>query len=241
MRGCCTRDYERLFGARAAARDARRYRKHGLQGSARALVDLAGDVEGASVLEVGGGVGAIELELLAGGAATQPTSSSPVDTRRPPPSSRRVRCDGARRAPRGGLRRRRSGDRSARHRRHASGRLLLSGGRGTRGAAAKHAGRRLLLTYPRNTGSSRRRPGVNRSSVVALDPPGLCASGRTHRRDGGGAGLGLEARKRHGLLWESARFRAVRPGPAEANETAGLTSPGEKLTGRAEAATGGDA
>jgi 2-polyprenyl-3-methyl-5-hydroxy-6-metoxy-1,4-benzoquinol methylase len=68
--GCCaSRDYERLFGRRTAAHDARRYRKRGLAGSARELVALAGDVRDASVLEVGGGVGSIELELLAAGAA----------------------------------------------------------------------------------------------------------------------------------------------------------------------------
>jgi 2-polyprenyl-3-methyl-5-hydroxy-6-metoxy-1,4-benzoquinol methylase len=68
--GCCaSRDYEKLFGKRTAAHDARRYRKRGLTGSARELVALAGDVREASVLEVGGGVGSIELELLAAGAA----------------------------------------------------------------------------------------------------------------------------------------------------------------------------
>jgi magnesium-protoporphyrin O-methyltransferase len=67
--GCCAaKDYERLFGNRQAARDARRYRKRGLTGTARELVGLAGDVRGASVLEVGGGIGSIELELLAAGA-----------------------------------------------------------------------------------------------------------------------------------------------------------------------------
>jgi magnesium-protoporphyrin O-methyltransferase len=67
--GCCaSRDYEKLFGKRAAARDARRYRKRGLNGTARELVALAGDVHGATVLEVGGGIGSIELELLAAGA-----------------------------------------------------------------------------------------------------------------------------------------------------------------------------
>lgn len=69
MTGCCARDYEKLFGGKAAERDARRFRKHGVRGSARALVELAGDVRRASVLEIGGGVGGIELALLAAGAA----------------------------------------------------------------------------------------------------------------------------------------------------------------------------
>ena len=69
MSDCCRPDgYNRLFSARQARRDARRYRKRGLGGTSRQLVALAGNVSGESVLEVGGGVGAIELELLAAGA-----------------------------------------------------------------------------------------------------------------------------------------------------------------------------
>jgi len=69
MAGCCKSGaYTRMFGARQARRDARRYRSRGLSGTARDLVQLAGDVSGASILEVGGGIGAIELELLAAGA-----------------------------------------------------------------------------------------------------------------------------------------------------------------------------
>jgi len=69
MGGCCDpTDYRRLFSRKYASRDAHRYRRRGLSGTARALVDLAGDVRGLTVLDVGGGIGAIELELLAGGA-----------------------------------------------------------------------------------------------------------------------------------------------------------------------------
>jgi 2-polyprenyl-3-methyl-5-hydroxy-6-metoxy-1,4-benzoquinol methylase len=69
MAGCCNPiDYRRLFSRKYASRDARRYRERGLGATSRALVDLAGDVEGATVLDVGGGIGAIELELLAAGA-----------------------------------------------------------------------------------------------------------------------------------------------------------------------------
>jgi len=67
--GCCAHDYEKLFGGKAAERDARRFRSHGVRGSARTLAELAGNVDGASVLEVGGGIGAIELALLESGAA----------------------------------------------------------------------------------------------------------------------------------------------------------------------------
>jgi magnesium-protoporphyrin O-methyltransferase len=68
--GCCARGYERFFGARAARRDAKRYRRRGLDGTAQRLVDEldARGVEGAAVLEPGGGVGAIDLELLKRGA-----------------------------------------------------------------------------------------------------------------------------------------------------------------------------
>jgi len=68
---CCARSYERFFGERTARRDARRYRRKGLDPTAQRLVDevAARGVTGASVLEVGGGVGAIELELLKRGAA----------------------------------------------------------------------------------------------------------------------------------------------------------------------------
>ena len=66
MAGCCNPiDYRRLFSRKYASRDSRRYRRRGLGATSRALVELAGAVEGATVLDVGGGIGAIELELLA--------------------------------------------------------------------------------------------------------------------------------------------------------------------------------
>jgi magnesium-protoporphyrin O-methyltransferase len=66
MSACCASGYERFFGPRLARRDARRYRKRGLDDTAQRLVDelASRGVGGASALEVGGGVGAIELELL---------------------------------------------------------------------------------------------------------------------------------------------------------------------------------
>jgi magnesium-protoporphyrin O-methyltransferase len=67
--GCCTQsETRRFFNRRVAAKDARRYRARGISGTARTLTELAGDVHGASVLDVGGGIGAIELELLQAGA-----------------------------------------------------------------------------------------------------------------------------------------------------------------------------
>jgi magnesium-protoporphyrin O-methyltransferase len=67
--GCCNpTDYRRLFSRKYARRDARRFRQHGLRGTSRDLVELAGNVRGATVLDIGGGIGGIELELLAAGA-----------------------------------------------------------------------------------------------------------------------------------------------------------------------------
>jgi 2-polyprenyl-3-methyl-5-hydroxy-6-metoxy-1,4-benzoquinol methylase len=67
---CVPRGYETMFGERSARRDAKRYRRKGLDDTAERMVKfLRGrGLEGMSVLEIGGGVGAIEVELLKGGA-----------------------------------------------------------------------------------------------------------------------------------------------------------------------------
>jgi 2-polyprenyl-3-methyl-5-hydroxy-6-metoxy-1,4-benzoquinol methylase len=69
---CCgPGDYERFFNKRFARRVARKYRKRGLDKTARKMADFLRErgIEGASVLEIGGGVGEIEIELLKAGAA----------------------------------------------------------------------------------------------------------------------------------------------------------------------------
>jgi magnesium-protoporphyrin O-methyltransferase len=69
---CCPpKGYSWLFGAKAARRDAKRYRKDGLDDTGRLMVDflVARNVEDGSVLEIGGGVGALQVELLRAGAA----------------------------------------------------------------------------------------------------------------------------------------------------------------------------
>ena len=69
--GCCPPSrYRRVFGKRQARRDARSYRRKGLDETAQQLLDSLAErgVEDATVLEVGGGVGAIEIELLKAGA-----------------------------------------------------------------------------------------------------------------------------------------------------------------------------
>jgi magnesium-protoporphyrin O-methyltransferase len=71
MTGCCTKaGYDRLFDERQARRDARRYRRKGLDPAAQWIADVARaqGIGGAVVLEPGGGVGAIEIELLKSGA-----------------------------------------------------------------------------------------------------------------------------------------------------------------------------
>jgi 2-polyprenyl-3-methyl-5-hydroxy-6-metoxy-1,4-benzoquinol methylase len=70
---CCSppRGYTKLFSKRAARRDAKRYRRSGLDETAEEMISfLRGrGIEGASVLEIGGGIGALQLELLRAGAA----------------------------------------------------------------------------------------------------------------------------------------------------------------------------
>lgn len=70
MSGCCARGCEEFFTERTARRDARRYRRRGLDATAQRMIDfLKGrGLQGRDVLEVGGGVGAIQLELLKAGA-----------------------------------------------------------------------------------------------------------------------------------------------------------------------------
>jgi magnesium-protoporphyrin O-methyltransferase len=70
---CCSlpRGYDKLFGEKAARRDLKRYRKRGLDGTGERVVAFLRDrgVEGLTILEIGGGVGALETELLKAGAS----------------------------------------------------------------------------------------------------------------------------------------------------------------------------
>jgi magnesium-protoporphyrin O-methyltransferase len=67
---CCKpTEYRRFFNRKFARRDLDRYRRRGLVPTERDLVTLCGNVEGATILEVGGGIGALQLELLDAGAA----------------------------------------------------------------------------------------------------------------------------------------------------------------------------
>ena len=68
---CCPGDYDRFFGKRFARRLAKKYRKRGLDKTARRMTDFLRErgIDGVTVLEIGGGVGEIEIELLKAGAA----------------------------------------------------------------------------------------------------------------------------------------------------------------------------
>jgi hypothetical protein len=73
MGGCCDpRGCDRIFGDRFARRTAARYRRRGLDRTEQRIVDLVAQagVENATVLEIGGGVGQIQIELLLRGAAS---------------------------------------------------------------------------------------------------------------------------------------------------------------------------
>jgi magnesium-protoporphyrin O-methyltransferase len=73
---CCDRDdfdaegYDSVFGDRFARRMARRYRKRGLSTAARSISAFLADcgLAGATLLEIGGGVGELHVELLRRGA-----------------------------------------------------------------------------------------------------------------------------------------------------------------------------
>lgn len=72
MSSCCRPGgYDEMFGERQARKDLRRYRRRGLHGDAREVVAFLRDagIEDATVLEVGGGIGAAAVELLQAGAA----------------------------------------------------------------------------------------------------------------------------------------------------------------------------
>lgn len=69
---CCTPTaYGKVFDDREARRNARSYRKKGLDPTARQMVRFLNAQEAAprTVLEIGGGIGALQVELLRAGAS----------------------------------------------------------------------------------------------------------------------------------------------------------------------------
>ncbi len=72
MGGCCRPgDYDKVFDEKRARSKARDYARKGLSGDSQRIVDLVRGrlPPGYSVLEIGGGIGEIQLELLKDGAA----------------------------------------------------------------------------------------------------------------------------------------------------------------------------
>jgi magnesium-protoporphyrin O-methyltransferase len=211
---CCAHDYEKVFGRRTAARDARRFRRRGLRGSAETLAELAGNVHGATVLEVGGGVGAIEIELLERGAAGA-TNVELAGTYE----------DAARRllAERGLTDRveRRVGDFVAEadslpaHDVVVMHRVVCCypDVDALVGAGADHARRRMVLTFPRE------RPLIR--AVLSTLNAVMRLTGSTFQvyvhpferiaATAGAHGLGLVERRRSGYVWETAAFATSTP------------------------------
>lgn len=71
MSGCCARHgQDELFKDRFARRTAKRYRRKGLDKTSALMVEwaAAGGLDGATVAEIGGGVGQLLLALLQAGA-----------------------------------------------------------------------------------------------------------------------------------------------------------------------------
>ena len=70
MSGCRCESYESQFGDKHAVKDLKRYRSKGPDKTTRLLLGAltAEGISGATVLDVGGGVGVVHHELLAAGA-----------------------------------------------------------------------------------------------------------------------------------------------------------------------------
>jgi 2-polyprenyl-3-methyl-5-hydroxy-6-metoxy-1,4-benzoquinol methylase len=208
MAGCCNPiDYRRLFSRKYASRDSRRYRQRGLGATSRALVELAGDVEGATVLDVGGGIGAIELELLAAGAerATNVELSGGYEEAASVLLSERGLSERVDRRVADFVS---EGDAVEPHDLVVLHRVVCCypDVDALMGAAAEHARRRLVLTYPQE--HLLMRLGL-RAINLWLRASGCGFRTYVHpiTRILGAAeahGLRLERRERQGFLWESA-------------------------------------
>ena len=73
MSDCCSpRGYRWVFSERSAEAEAKRYRRKGPDATSKRIIEFVREqgVDGRTVLEVGGGIGAIQLELLRAGATT---------------------------------------------------------------------------------------------------------------------------------------------------------------------------
>jgi magnesium-protoporphyrin O-methyltransferase len=69
---CCKpKGYRQIFSEKNAAGEAKKYRRKGLDRTSKRIFDFIRErgAEGKTLLEVGGGIGAIEIELLKAGMA----------------------------------------------------------------------------------------------------------------------------------------------------------------------------
>src|SRR2546425_1765467 len=70
MSDCCSpKGYRSIFSEKRAHAEARRYRRHGLDPTSRRIAEFLKQqgIGGRTLLEVGGGIGAIQIELLRAG------------------------------------------------------------------------------------------------------------------------------------------------------------------------------
>ena len=192
--GCCDpRGCDDFFGDKFARRVAKRYRKRGLDKTSRRIVaflERAG-VQEATVLEIGGGVGEIQLELLKLGAASavEPRALAGLRRRGAPAAARGRDRRGAGGPPaarhRGGSWRRRVG----RRRRAAPRRLLLprlraaarAPRRRTRGARSCSAIRRATSPRARSSRSQNVALRLGPQGVPHVRPPAVGDARRVSR------------------------------------------------------------
>jgi len=199
---CCKpTEYRRFFNRKFAERDLARYRRKGLSGTERDLLTLCGKVEGATILEVGGGIGALQVELLDAGAAAATNvelSSGYEDAAAELLAGRSVE--------------RRIGD-FVEEDLPAHDIVLLHrvvccypDADALVGAAARRTRSRLALTYPQE----RRWIGWGLGAVNLWLRLSRCGFRTYHhpfaRIAAAADGMRLEERRRRGLVWESAVF-----------------------------------
>lgn len=205
-------EYRRFFGRKLASHEVRRFQRKGLTKTARAL---AAAVEGETVLDIGGGIGDLSVELLQNGAAraTVVEISDGYDEAAAKLSAERGLADRVER---------RIGDFVAQadlvephdvvvlHRVvccYADADALVT-------AAAAHARRSLALTYPRPSWLTRFGIGLGnlwlratRCGFRAYVHPFEAISGPAERQ-----GLALVRREPQGLVWENAVFERLPAG-----------------------------
>ncbi len=72
MNCCQCQGIEALFNQKIAAKELKQYRKNGPRKTTRMLIDALKDegVRGMALLDIGGGIGTIQLELLSAGASS---------------------------------------------------------------------------------------------------------------------------------------------------------------------------